>query len=1376
MKALRFLFPKALKRLILGLLTVVGISVTLMIITLLVGLSTNSGQIYLAQLTSHLLSTKNQKIHIGQVNSLNFSGAEVTELVIKSNKKKDISADSISVSWNISFSPLPKLKIKDIKIGTLEINRLPKTENQVKKNQSATSTPTPYTIPILDSKITINHLKIPKIGGMTDYAVAFSIQTENHFSLSGTLDDLQNKTQLGSLSAELSKSDDKSTVRISFIDKDRSIMSLVNGHNPEQEAQPSSISVKGQGSATVLPLLYEISISNELKSAGTFMLKKSPNWKIFHESKTEITKHFNEELNHLTEGKITSKFEAEWHPTHLQLVSANIAMPALSLEGSGHFDFKNGTCDLKGHTYVKSLTSLGNLMLLPASGSGDISFTATGPFKDLPLHLNADLKDYHVIQGDLSMQRAQLKGVLKFINNKLLFIANADVNNLEVLHPSISQNIDSKLNVYCAGEASFSGTNVFFKDIEITGNNITARAQGSLKSKTSNLSISLNINEINNFTAEQLQLSTPLTVSAQLLGSVKNPELKGTLSLPKLTFEKQNYAASKLNYALSSIIPKPKSQLSVTGTLDNTPVKLSGELINTAKILNLKDINYQLGKDNPQNFTGHIGKNKESKRLVGELNYAGHLPRLLQEQAQLTGLIKANLKLTEKNTEQSFIFQGSVPEGRWFDKQIEGSSFSGSIENIFSDKNPMTIVSSVDFPSISLFGRTPSKLTFKIKGPSNRIAIESRLSHGPEDQVNQTMHALYSQQTDAAPQFTVSSLTGSLHSIPTRLAKPLTFELTKEKPVSQSMNLQVGKGMLTGTIIPDWDRFKAEFNLKDIPLMALGPFYAQDPLAGTLQGTVALSRDTSKEHALVGSAKLTGNNVFLDNPFHEEIEKADLRIDAELSKQALDATLKMGTKAKDLKLTLKLPLKKATATTIQKLYKKPRMNLSLEGDADLAIIRALTPLGEDNLSGRLSSNIALSGSYEKPKFTGTATVSDLSYESKDNGLTLSKVKFSVEGQSNTLKLGPLAIEGAKKGSLTAQGNVIFETLTSPKFSGQANLNKFKIIDQKNTSLTASGRFRLIQKKLEPLILKGKLEVNNARHTLSDTGQEAAQVQLIEKSKDLTINQPSALKKIADKTRNMDRKSFPLQLNVRVKVPTTLALEAEGLKTDLKGNLHIIGPVNAPIIQGALVPVHGSIDFLGAKLVIARGSFSFDTKAGELIPYVDLVAEKEVSTVEGQLRIMLQVSGPATKPEIKITSSPQLDINEILSRLLFQKGIHNISTLEAVRLAAIAGRGLNLGGISNIQSIFGLEDIELESSSSSVSSQTGDSQENDKSGFGTVRIGKRIGKKYKISVEQDFDAQTTKGTVEAELTPHFSVEAGYGTEGQATVGLKGQWEY
>ena len=182
MKVLRYLFPNDLKHVLLSLLTVRGISVTLMGSTVLVGLSTNSGQIYLAQLTSHLLSTKNQNIHIGQINSLNFAGAEVTELVIKNNKKKNISADFISVSWNIGFSPLPKLKIKDIKIGTLEINRLPKTENQVKKNQPVTSTPTPDTIHVLDSKITINHPKIPKIGRMTDYDVAFNIHTENNFS------------------------------------------------------------------------------------------------------------------------------------------------------------------------------------------------------------------------------------------------------------------------------------------------------------------------------------------------------------------------------------------------------------------------------------------------------------------------------------------------------------------------------------------------------------------------------------------------------------------------------------------------------------------------------------------------------------------------------------------------------------------------------------------------------------------------------------------------------------------------------------------------------------------------------------------------------------------------------------------------------------------------------------------------------------------------------------------------------------------------------------------------------------------------------------------------------------------------------------------
>ena len=113
--------------------------------------------------------------------------------------------------------------------------------------------------------------------------------------------------------------------------------------------------------------------------------------------------------------------------------------------------------------------------------------------------------------------------------------------------------------------------------------------------------------------------------------------------------------------------------------------------------------------------------------------------------------------------------------------------------------------------------------------------------------------------------------------------------------------------------------------------------------------------------------------------------------------------------------------------------------------------------------------------------------------------------------------------------------------------------------------------------------------------------------------------------------------------------------------------------------------------------------------GDFVPVVAVAASNESDGVTSFVRI----DGPATEPVVSFTSSPPLPEEEVLSHLLFGRGIQNLSALQAAQLAnavaTLAGKG-GVGIVGRLRQGFGLDDLDV---------QTG------AEGGATLRAGKRL---------------------------------------------------
>lgn len=157
--------------------------------------------------------------------------------------------------------------------------------------------------------------------------------------------------------------------------------------------------------------------------------------------------------------------------------------------------------------------------------------------------------------------------------------------------------------------------------------------------------------------------------------------------------------------------------------------------------------------------------------------------------------------------------------------------------------------------------------------------------------------------------------------------------------------------------------------------------------------------------------------------------------------------------------------------------------------------------------------------------------------------------------------------------------------------------------------------------------------------------------------------------------------------------------------------------------------------------------------------IRLVAETDRDGITTRIII----DGEVRDPEITFESSPELPQEEVLSQLLFGRGLDNISPLQAAQLAnaiaVLAGRGGD-GIIGNLRESAGLDDLDLTT---------------DDDGNVQVRAGRYISENVYTDVAVDADGTSTIN-LNLDLTNSLRARGSVGSDGTSSVGVFFERDY
>jgi translocation and assembly module TamB len=225
-------------------------------------------------------------------------------------------------------------------------------------------------------------------------------------------------------------------------------------------------------------------------------------------------------------------------------------------------------------------------------------------------------------------------------------------------------------------------------------------------------------------------------------------------------------------------------------------------------------------------------------------------------------------------------------------------------------------------------------------------------------------------------------------------------------------------------------------------------------------------------------------------------------------------------------------------------------------------------------------------------------------------------------------------------------------------------------------------------------------------------------------------------------------AYPVDLLIRA--PARIFVRGRGMDAELGGQIRLTGTTADLIPQGQFNLIRGRLEILGRRLELSQGLISL---RGAFDPFIRFTAQSRVDSTD----VRIGISGPASSPDLDLTSRPELPRDEVLSLLLFGRGVTDISPLQALRLAnalrTLSGQG-GAGVSERLRSGAGLDNLDLTT---------------DANGQAQARAGKYISENIYTNVVVDTQGRT-EININLDVSPNITVRGRLGSEGDTGLGV------
>ena len=592
-------------------------------------------------------------------------------------------------------------------------------------------------------------------------------------------------------------------------------------------------------------------------------------------------------------------------------------------------------------------------------------------------------------------------------------------------------------------------------------------------------------------------------------------------------------------------------------------------------------------------------------------------------------------------------------------------------------------------------------------------------------------------QAESARTLTLGG-SGQVRKIALKTVRPAVLRLDGDTR-QLDLGLAVGGGQVEVAARQTGQALAGTAHLTGVNLSSFDPDYA-----GAVNATLNLNGQGA---ALAGvlDASLAGArsrdapaNLALDSHVRAELAGSRLRLSAA-------ATNPQGLKSN---LQLDLPAVAGAAPFRVAIDRTRPLRGDFAADGELRPLWDLLVGGDQRLSGRVSTQGTLAGTLNAPKLLGHAAIADGRYQNYAVGLDLQKFAVNADFGQDAVRIGRLEGSDGRKGTLMGSGDIGLAKGGGSTFA--LKLSHFRVIDTDTVTATMSGDATVTRDARGFAKLAGALKVDRADispNTPAPTGVVGMDVVEINKRGEPDVP-PEAASKAAPKA----AVAPPIALDVAVRASRGIFVKGKGLNVELSLDAHVGGSVSAPVLGGEARVVLGSYDFAGKR-------FDFDSSsvvhlaADPADIRLNLTAKRQDTTLIAEVH----VTGTAARPEIKLSSTPVLPQDEVLSQVLFGSSAAQLTGAQAAELASTLASLSGGGGfdvLGRLRQFAGLDRLAF--------------------GQGTSGTGVSGGKYVSDSVYIELTGGGREGpsaAVEWRVRRNFSVISRVGTQGDTQLSIQ-----
>ena len=597
---------------------------------------------------------------------------------------------------------------------------------------------------------------------------------------------------------------------------------------------------------------------------------------------------------------------------------------------------------------------------------------------------------------------------------------------------------------------------------------------------------------------------------------------------------------------------------------------------------------------------------------------------------------------------------------------------------------------------------------------------------------------------------TLSRLDGRAEDQDFALGAPLVARQSGDRLALEGLDLTLAGGRVTGAAARDGARVEANLDVAALPLSLLGTLAGLEDLEGQLDAQVSLQ---GAAPAPRGSAKLSVSELSAGQLADAPPLQVDIEADWVDQRLALDGNLSgFGETPAALSLNAPLRLDPVSLTPVLDGAQPLQGRLAWQGPVER--IWSLVPVADQELSGAAALQAEIGGTLDRPRADGSLTITEGRYVNASSGTLLTGLDLSVALADQQVTIERFTAADGGAGRLSVTGQATLDPEQGLPFSVTSDLQDFTAVRRDEVTAALSGA-AAVEGSLEATTIKGALESRGVEVRIPD--QLPPQVVELEVRE---VNRAAAGLP-AEPSDAEESGGAAVDLDIGVDLPGKVFVRGRGLDSEWQGNLRVSGSADAPVILGKLSLVRGQIAVLARDFELTTGEITFPGEA-DADPLLNIVAENETDDVTVAVRLF----GAASRPELELTSRPELPQDEILARVLFGKRTTQLSPVEALQLAAAAAELSGKGGpgvLDFARDLVGVDVLRVES---------GD----DGSGTPALAAGKYVTDKVFVGVKRGAEQGSGSAAVEIEVYPNVLLESGVGQRGSSNLGVKFEWDY